>query len=155
MKMEYIARLPPRDLRIATALQIQPQQRFGIRGPQVEPPGVELHEVLCPCGSRKITAPSMPSSSSSPRIRKRWVSLPTISGAQFEFRAWARSSVSCSRERLERSPRNYFGYSSRESGHSRVPDPPHRMTGTRFETRACTVLPLACISMRSCPQTLW
>jgi hypothetical protein len=42
---------------------------------------------------------------------------------------WQRSAVSCSSVRSPFTAWSGFGWYSRESGQSRVPEPPHRITG--------------------------
>ena len=65
-------------------------------------------------------------------------SIPTGLSFAIATGGWASSSpcsrftVSCSIVRSETSGRNCFGRCERDSGQSRVPEPPHRTTGTNF-----------------------
>ena len=85
--------------------------------------------LLRPTGSSMMRALVMPTSRSCSAIRNRWSSLQTTIGAA-KPGPLPRSTVSCSRLRSDSSGQSCFGKLSRETGHSRVPEPPERMTGT-------------------------
>ena len=71
----------------------------------------------------------MPSSRSCSATMKRWLSLQTTIGAATSGRPLSRAAVSCSIVRSPTSGSSCLGYSSRDSGQSRVPEPPDRITG--------------------------
>jgi len=85
--------------------------------------------LLRPAGSRTMRAPSTRAARSWSATRKRCASLQTTIGAANPGPA-ARAAVSCSIVRSLVSGQNCFGYPCRDNGHSRVPVPPQRMTGT-------------------------
>ncbi len=66
---------------------------------------------------------------------KRWLSLQTTIGAPTSSRPVSLAAVSCSIVRSPTSGSSCFGYSSRESGQRRVPEPPERMTGISMGDR--------------------
>src|SRR5580765_9008310 len=84
--------------------------------------------VLRPKGSSSVARGSMCSCRSCSATRKRCASLHTTTGAP-AVSPCRRSTVCCSIVRAPVSGSSCFGYSSRDSGHSRVPAPPDRMTG--------------------------
>ena len=84
---------------------------------------------LRPIGSSMMRARLNPASRICSAIRKRWSWLHTTIGASKPLPA-PRSAVSCSSERSEISGQSCLGKLSRDTGHSRVPEPPDRITGT-------------------------
>ena len=85
---------------------------------------------------------AMPAARSCSAIRNRcsWLHT-TIGGAKPSPQA--RSAVSCSSVRSDTSGQSCLGKLSRETGHSRVPEPPERMTGIMP-----SVIPLQCARNR-------
>src|SRR5215471_5883908 len=84
--------------------------------------------VLRPKGSRTVARGVMRSWRSCSATRNRCASLQTMTGAAAASPS-RRSTVCCSNVRVPMSGKSCLGYSSRDSGHSRVPAPPERMTG--------------------------
>ncbi len=66
---------------------------------------------------------------------KRWLSLHTTIGPPTSVMPATRAAVSCSIVRSPTSGSSCFGYSSRESGQRRVPEPPERITGMSMVKR--------------------
>src|SRR5919198_3673688 len=87
---------------------------------------VSAGAVLRPLGSSNIALGFAPVRASCACTMKRCVSLHTRSGSA---RPAQRTAVSCKSVRSPFSACRGFGWYSRESGQSRVPDPPHRITG--------------------------
>ena len=85
--------------------------------------------VFRPTGSRMIAAGFVPTCSICSATMKRWLSLHTTIGAATSATPSTRLAVSCSMVWSPTSGSSCFGYSSRDSGHRRVPEPPERMTG--------------------------
>ena len=85
--------------------------------------------VLRPTGSRIRAAGLTPICCNCSATRKRCSSFATTIGALAPGRPRRRSHVACSRVSSPTSGRNCFGWASRDSGHSRVPEPPERSTG--------------------------
>ena len=84
---------------------------------------------LRPTGSSTMRGPTMPASRICSATRNRWSWLhTTIGGAKPG--PTARRAVSSIIDRSDTSGQNCFGKLSRDTGHSRVPEPPERMTGT-------------------------
>ena len=85
--------------------------------------------LLRPTGSSTMRASATPAARSCSAIRKRcsWLQT-TIGGAKPGPRA--RDAVSCISVCSDVSGQSCLGKLSRETGHSRVPEPPDRMTGT-------------------------
>ena len=85
--------------------------------------------LLRPTGSSTIRALSIPASRNCSAIRNRcsWLQT-TIGGAKSG--AAARSAVSCIIVRSDTSGQSCLGKLSRDTGQSRVPEPPERITGT-------------------------
>src|SRR5579862_918236 len=84
--------------------------------------------VLRPAGS-STTVAAMPTSASWSLTRNRCASLQITIGAAPPETAAARSAVSCSSVLSVTSGRNCLGRSWRDTGHSRLPAPPQRITG--------------------------
>ena len=84
--------------------------------------------LLRPTGSNTIRAPVMPAARSCSAIRNRCSWLQTTTGGA-KAAPVARSAVSWINERSEISGQSCFGKLSRDTGQSRVPEPPERMTG--------------------------
>ena len=82
-----------------------------------------------PSGSSTIRAPAIPASCICSAIRNRWASPATISGGA-NSAPLALSAVAWISDRSESSGHSGLGKLSRESGQSRVPAPPERITGT-------------------------
>src|SRR5438105_926015 len=82
-----------------------------------------------PLGSSRIALGFAPARVSCACTMKRWVSLHTRSGSPAAASPAQRITVSCSSVRAPFSACSGFGWYSRDSGHSRVPDPPQRITG--------------------------
>ena len=91
--------------------------------------------LLRPTGSSTIRAPSTPAGRICSATRKRCSWLQTMIGGAKPGPA-ARRAVSSIIERSETSGQNCFGKLSRETGQSRVPEPPERMTGTTVSAAA-------------------
>jgi hypothetical protein len=85
--------------------------------------------VLRPTGSSNNAAGAAPISRSCSAMMKRCSSLATIKGDAKPGRSMIRCAVCCSRLASPNSARSCFGYSERDIGHSRVPEPPDRITG--------------------------
>ena len=97
--------------------------------------------LLRPTGSSTIRALVMPTSRNCSAIRNRCSSLQTTIGGANPG-PLPRSTVSCSSERSDSNGQSCFGKLSRETGHSRVPEPPERMTGTMVWLLMCLVFAL-------------
>jgi hypothetical protein len=85
--------------------------------------------VFLATGSRICAAGMMPSSCSCSATMKRCSWLLIRIGAAHSGSEATRAAVSCSRLREVTSGRTGFGRDWRDSGHRRVPLPPHRITG--------------------------
>src|SRR5690606_24110919 len=85
--------------------------------------------VLRPTGSSSRAAGVTSSWRSCSATMKRCSSLATTIGAARPGRPSSRCQVACSRLRSPTRGWNCLGCVSRDSGHSRVPEPPERMTG--------------------------
>src|SRR5690606_27582870 len=86
--------------------------------------------VLRPTGSSSRAAGATPTWRSCSATMKRCSSLATTMGAARPGRPSRRCQVACSRLRSPTRGWNCLGCVSRDSGHSRVPEPPERITGT-------------------------
>jgi hypothetical protein len=87
--------------------------------------------VLRATGSSTIRRGATPTLSASPCTRKRWSPLQTMVGGAKPSPGLSRISVAARKLAawvLEKRT-NCLGYMARDSGHSRVPEPPERMTG--------------------------
>ena len=89
--------------------------------------------LLRPTGSSRMRGVAMPAARSCSAIRNRCSSLHTMIGGGEAGRRGARSAVSCSSVRSESSGQSCLGKLSRDTGQSRVPEPPERMTGMMEE----------------------
>ena len=79
-------------------------------------------------GSRMMVALEWPMADNCSAARKRWLSEQTTTAGAADAPE-KRSSVSCNKECCEPMLRNCLGNSALDSGQSRVPMPPARMTG--------------------------
>lgn len=86
--------------------------------------------VLRPTGSSSRAAGATPSWRSCSATMKRCSSFATTMGAPMPGSASMRRHVACSSEPSPTSGWNCLGCVSRDSGHSRVPEPPESKTGT-------------------------
>ena len=111
--------------------------------------------VLRPAGSSTMRA-AMPISASWSCTRKRCASLQITMGCTGPAASRARSAVSCSSVRPVTSGRNCLGSSWRDTGQSRLPAPPHRMTGTMlfgmgyFRSESAWIIPRARATSAAC-----
>ena len=85
--------------------------------------------VLRAAGSTRIRASLMPAAAKSALAWPTWPGPHTMSGAAKRARSAVRSSVCRNMLRLPVSGRNCLGCAAVDNGHSRVPEPPERMTG--------------------------
>src|SRR5690349_2766909 len=88
--------------------------------------------VLRPTGSSRIAVGASCISRSCSATRKRCASLHTMTGPAALAKPARRAAVSWNMVRSPVRARSCLGRSSRDSGQSRVPEPPERMTGTSF-----------------------
>src|SRR5260221_6325178 len=91
--------------------------------------------VFRPTGSSTIACAGVSMTRSCSATSKRCVSLQTMIGAA-PPKPVSRCTVSCSIVLALISGSNCLGYSSRDSGHRRVPAPPDRTTGTSGMSRS-------------------
>ena len=87
---------------------------------------------IAPRGSSSTLASVIFNWSSASRIKNLWSILPTITGAVYRARSPTRFSVALNSGSSLTSGTNCLGYCLRDTGHSRVPDPPERITGQIF-----------------------
>ena len=85
---------------------------------------------LRPTGSSKICGSATPASRSCSATRKRCSWLHTTTGGAKPGPTPRRAVSTIIERSLFSSPQNCLGKLSRDTGHSRVPEPPDRMTGT-------------------------
>src|SRR6056297_1491755 len=90
--------------------------------------------VFLPAGSRMMEAPDAASAPSisvscSPTANRCCSLQTTMGGAQSSPSPSSRRRVSCSSDRSPVRRNSCFGFPARDAGHSRVPEPPQRMTG--------------------------
>src|SRR6056297_1778567 len=90
--------------------------------------------VFLPAGSRMMEAPDAASAPSisvscSPTANRCCSLQTTMGGAQSSPSPSSRRKVSCSSDHSPVRRNSCFGFPAREAGHSRVPEPPQRMTG--------------------------
>src|SRR5271155_4523726 len=86
--------------------------------------------VLRPAGSNRIADALIPKARSCSATVNRCASLHTTMGGAAPEMPARRSAVSCSMVCLPVRASNCLGYISRDSGHSLVPAPPDKITGT-------------------------